>query len=929
MSDGKYFSTTKKGEIPELRNDLASLKENVKKEAVKKVIALMTVGKDVSKLFPDVLKCITTTNLELKKLVYLYIMNYARNNEEMAIMAVNTFQQDCSDPNPLVRALAIRTMGCIRVEKIVEYLCDPLAACLKDSHPYVSKTAAICVAKLYDMNPELVHAKGFLDDLKGLLADSNPMVVANAVAALCEIDEVSPEPIFVLNRSTLSKLVTALDESTEWGQCYFLSCLARYNPKSAQEAKVIVEKVSPALQHVNSAVVLGAVKVIMKYLDLLESKEFVSVLLKKIKPILVTMLTREPEIKYVALRNINLILQKKPNLLANKINVFFCEFDDPIYVKLEKLEVMIMLVNEKNLDALLQEFKEYALDVDVDFVRKVIRAIGRTAIKFEKAADKCVQLLFNLFQNTQARHLTSETIIVLKDIFRRYPVQYENIIPELVQHAEVLEDPEAIASMAWIIGEHVHCIKNPIDSLRFFVDNFVDSSAEVQNQTLTAVVKVFLKKSKEEEMKTMLENVLRVATEQVQNPDVRDRGFIYYRLLTKTPEYAKQVVLTTKPLIEDPNQTVNPKLLHELICQISTLSAVYHKLPSQFVPKMRADTQIAPAIAKKARVDPDETTGAQPDPRQQKLHVPTPAVAPPTGGVLDLLGLGNLGAPAATPAATPTPAGGLGGIDLGLGGGVTPVAPPVFSGTPSVPSAVPVASGRALPPVKTTMAVVQRSTDEGANGLQIEAQFVMHDNSVKLRIIFTNQSQQTLDKFLIKFAPNLYKASPSVQSLAVQPITPGAQGKISVPVVFGQPGIEKDEANGADIYVAIKSALGMSAFTCALPIHITFTGVGPVARDVYKQEWTNFANQQYFPVVPSTRDVNALKQHLQGSNVFFMAQRTAEQSVLLYLSASMADSTLVLFELELAPSGVRLCVNTNQNHYVNLVRDSLQAILQQ
>lgn len=53
----------------------------------------MTVGKDVSRLFTDVLKCITTTNLELKKLVYLYIMNYAKNNEEMAILAVNTFQQ--------------------------------------------------------------------------------------------------------------------------------------------------------------------------------------------------------------------------------------------------------------------------------------------------------------------------------------------------------------------------------------------------------------------------------------------------------------------------------------------------------------------------------------------------------------------------------------------------------------------------------------------------------------------------------------------------------------------------------------------------------------------------------------------------------------------------------------------------------------------
>jgi hypothetical protein len=46
-------------------------------------------------------------------------------------MAVNTFVKDAADPNPLVRALAIRTMGCIRVDRIVEYLCDPLGRALK------------------------------------------------------------------------------------------------------------------------------------------------------------------------------------------------------------------------------------------------------------------------------------------------------------------------------------------------------------------------------------------------------------------------------------------------------------------------------------------------------------------------------------------------------------------------------------------------------------------------------------------------------------------------------------------------------------------------------------------------------------------------------------------------------------------------------
>ena len=54
----KYFSTSKRGELQELKQDLASTDFNRKKEAIKKVIAQMTVGKDVSSLFQGVIRCL-------------------------------------------------------------------------------------------------------------------------------------------------------------------------------------------------------------------------------------------------------------------------------------------------------------------------------------------------------------------------------------------------------------------------------------------------------------------------------------------------------------------------------------------------------------------------------------------------------------------------------------------------------------------------------------------------------------------------------------------------------------------------------------------------------------------------------------------------------------------------------------------------------
>lgn len=87
----------------------------------------------------------------------------------------------------------------------------------------------------------------------------------------------------------------------------------------------ICERVTPRLSHANSAVVLSAVKVLMKFLELLpKDSDYYNTLLKKLSPPLVTLLSGEPEVQYVALRNINLIVQKRCASRQNKdLALFF------------------------------------------------------------------------------------------------------------------------------------------------------------------------------------------------------------------------------------------------------------------------------------------------------------------------------------------------------------------------------------------------------------------------------------------------------------------------------------------------------------------------------------------------------------------------------------------------------------------------------
>lgn len=283
----------------------------------------------------------------------------------------------------------------------------------------------------------------------------------------------------------------------------------------------------------------------------------------------------------MALRNIDLLLQKQPDILNKELRVFFCKYNDPPYVKFQKLEIMVRIANDRNVDQLLAELKEYALEVDMDFVRRAVRAIGQVAIKIESASEKCVNTLLDLI-NIKVNYVVQEAIVVIKDIFRKYP-GYEGIIPTLCKCIDELDEPDARAALIWIVGEYAEKISNAGDILGGFVDGFNEEFAQTQLQILTAVVKLFLKRP--EKAQGLVQRVLQAATAENDNPDVRDRAYIYWRLLSNTSDQnaTKNIVLSEKPPIVTTISSLPPTLLEQLLQELSTLSSVYHKPPEQFV----------------------------------------------------------------------------------------------------------------------------------------------------------------------------------------------------------------------------------------------------------------------------------------------------------------------------------------------------------
>ncbi|EHK98708.1 putative AP-2 complex subunit beta [Glarea lozoyensis 74030] len=373
-----------------------------------------------------------------------------------------------------VRALALRTMSYIHVREFVEATVPPTKQLLRDADPYVRKTAAFCVAKLYDHDKHLVEASDLIDRLNAMLRDDNPTVVASALASLMDIWERSDAIKLTIDYGNASKMVQILPDCSE--------------PKADIAA------------------------------------------------------------------------------MSKALATF-----------------------EKNIDEVLTELREYATEIDVHFVRKSVRAIGKLAIKIEPAARQCINTLLELVA-TKVTYIVQEATVVIRNIFRKYPNQYESII-------STLYEPEAKSAMIWVIGQYASRIENSDVLLEDFLYSFADEPVEVQLALLTATVKLFIQRpTKGQEL---VPKVLKWATEDTDNPDLRDRGYMYWRLLSSDMETAKAVVMGEKPAITAESEKLDPVTLEEMCLNVGTLATVYLKPVQQVFRSARPRKLIdSPALQK-------------------------------------------------------------------------------------------------------------------------------------------------------------------------------------------------------------------------------------------------------------------------------------------------------------------------------------------
>ncbi|KAL1476105.1 hypothetical protein MTO96_036762 [Rhipicephalus appendiculatus] len=497
----------------DLKNMLDSSKDGLKLEAMKRIIGMIAKGKDASELFPAVVKNVVSKNLEVKKLVYVYLVRYAEEQQDLALLSISTFQRALRDPNQLIRASALRVLSSIRVPVIVPIMMLAIKDAVSDMSPYVRKTAAHAIPKLYRLDPD--QKEQLVEVIEKLLADKTDAGGGQRRHGLrrslsrAHRPGASELPQAVQPACRRRGVGTAGPDDADAGRSSVLDDEDDRGTAIDPDLRLLLRNCKPLLQSRNSAVVMAVAQL---YYHLAPRAE-VALVVKS----LIRLLRSHREIQTVVLSNVATMSTRCRGLFEPFLRSFFVRSSDPTHIKLLKLEVLTNLAGETNVPVILREFQTYVASSD-----------------------------------TENEAVVAESVVVIKKLLQMKPSEHRDIIGHMAKLMDNITVPMARASILWLLGEYADRVpKIAPDVLRKVAKTFIQEEDIVKLQTLNLASKLYLTNSKQ--TKLITQYVFSLAKYDP-NYDIRDRVRFLRQLVMPQGDtggvlhkHAKKFLLASKP----------------------------------------------------------------------------------------------------------------------------------------------------------------------------------------------------------------------------------------------------------------------------------------------------------------------------------------------------------------------------------------------
>ncbi|KAG9045037.1 AP-3 complex subunit beta [Tulasnella sp. UAMH 9824] len=563
---GSYLDANDLDKTVNLSKLLDSTSEREKLDGLKRIIAMISKNRNVSAYFAQVIKNVASPNLEIRKLVYIFLLRYANVEPDLALLSINTFQKDLADSNPLIRAMALRVLSGIPVASIGSIVAAAIRKSAADSSPYVRRTAALAIPKCYNL--DTTHLPVLMQTLSTLLKDRSPLAIGSVVIAF---NAICPDRLELLHPH-YRRLCRMIVDADEWGQVQLLELLTRYarkmlsrppsesapdelsdanTEKTSHESheldpdlELLLTSASPLLKSRNPAVVMAVSRTIYYIAPVKERQKFVLPLLR--------LLHSSQEVERVTLENLRVIAQASPEMLRPHIPRLYIRSSDRTQVKQVKMRILVALTTPDNAQDMLREFKDYVVDTDDKLVSDAGWAIGQCALKAPDVSSSCLSALTMLIRSSNAYHNTdaavAAAVLALKSLHQHHTSATGtlNVVASLASHFDNITHPEARACILWMVGQYARASgqgTTPMpeslqaiepwvpDILRKAVKFFTSDPSTVKLQTLTLAAKAFVLAPNHEQICLLARYVFSLARYDL-DYDVRDRARFLSSLLT-------------------------------------------------------------------------------------------------------------------------------------------------------------------------------------------------------------------------------------------------------------------------------------------------------------------------------------------------------------------------------------------------------------
>lgn len=556
-SSSRFFDTSE-DKIKDIARQLDSRHDREKLESLKRLVAMISKGRDVSEFFAQVVKNVASHNLEVRKLVYIYLLRYAEQEPDLALLSINTFQKDLTDQNPLIRAMALRVMSGIRVPVIGSIVLLGIKKCSADPSPYVRKTAALAIPKCYGLDS--TQRESLIEIISCLMADTSTFVIGSVITAFTQV---CPDRLDLIHPQ-FRKLCKMLPDVDEWGQIEIMNLLLRYahtqfvdptnkslrraaasgkptkassshfysddednddpsqRPKDSQETafidpdhELMLTSAKPLFQSRNSAVVMAAARLYFYAAPDSEKEQISRPLLKLIRS--------PPEMQFVVLTSIATIVRTMPALFMPYFTQFYIYPSDPQPTKLLKVEILSSIVSDTTITDLLREIREYVKSPDHKFVAAAIQAIGKCAARLPQLLDTCLSALMKLLW-IKSDVVVAESVVVIRRLLQRRSTIDMPAIMQLIRVLEHVTVPMARASILYLVGQNAKELAQIApDVLRVAVKTFANEDDAVKLQIINLAAKLLVLNPEHHTILLLFQYVMTLARYDL-SYDIRDRA---------------------------------------------------------------------------------------------------------------------------------------------------------------------------------------------------------------------------------------------------------------------------------------------------------------------------------------------------------------------------------------------------------------------